>query len=1464
MSTTRAFLNELKNFKRQGDVLYDPNVWRYSDTSGWERADFLTPGKWYASANPVDQYGPAPGTYLLSQAEKQEREESEREAQMERARQLINERFGVRGPQGPQYEGWAQAGNYLYDPTQWRFDGENWTRANGEYGSPFWSDDGGSGMLPGVVRLIDIDQGVSAPRSIEEALQRYDRSNFDVGATANYIRQINSQLGIPEEQIIAAIPVAGEAHKQSVGHGYTEGSNYQGIAAEAITNALRDMGYADRADYVAQKLQPIVDQGGADAYNRWQQTQEDNSLWARMVDFGGDIGRDLGIRPLLNTAADIAGAVGATGLERQSERLLGNLEEATEAGQRYYTEHPEAAILTAAAFAAPAVLGGAAAGSDLATAGLAAEASGAPATTAFTAGELAGAGAGAGAAGEAATITSAIDAGAATTITPTAASGAGGVADLVPYAELQGTSAVAKTAAAKAAEFLGASDSVIATLNNPMYAGMAQGAAVNAAKAAIAGGDANDILKAAAIGGATGGAGGYAASEVAAAMPAGVEALPPAVEKALVSGAGSLASGVTGAALTGGDVGTAVTNAGIGALTNLGTAAADVPSGVSAIANPAIVAAIKGGDPVAAATNALVNYGTNAALSGVTGLGRDIVRGVDTSADPTKFLDTSTTITPASTGEDTDSGFQISQAGDTSVGDGSDFPDFGPDPDIYDVGGTDIGARGVDTGGVNTSSGDTSVGDDYSDDYLTSLNEDFGGVIDTGGGYDIPAQDLIDIALATGDKSIIDAVNSALLESEAGGVDAGGGDTGGGDTGGGPSSGVDSAYGGDTEEGARDVPPASDWKTGAGDELPSGVYNPVTGEWKSTPPGYEPGSYIEQPDGTIVPSGTAFPGLSFKVGKDQNPSDVYKSLVKPGLSDYLKKFTDYVNPAAAIKKLYGAATGTEDPLDALLRAGASGAGIYGLLSLLGNYAKPSSGPTLQPYSGIDMRQYTPTGVGQPNTNVYQPTYTDYQKTPAAISTGPSEDMNYDDLIKHFTPPPAASTPPTPPSVSAPVTPTTPPTAEPGVSDKSLADTVLEMSVGKIPPDLTWDANGDGRITATDALRVQRGWKPPSYNPSSPAPTTPTTPSTPKPDDGFIPPPEGSVNTAAIETWRNKKTGETTNVPSGGYTPPSSDWERYSPQLDYGFIPPPEDVATTQAFENWKNKKTGETFTTRHGGYTPPSADWEQYDPNPIVSSASNPYGFTGGDGLQMDRVQWRNNKTGQTWSGNSSWNPPNSDWTRSGGEVPQIPESLLTVAPKRIPEDTTSSDAFPLTPPQSSTPFAKAVGLLPPETVPPSTPINPAQPQPTGWEGNLGPDDRPLGTVTAAVGGIMSLKDRAGSLQVGDEPWQTGEAWQEEPVRFMAMGGISSLGDYSDGGRLLRGPGDGMSDNIPATIEGRQPARLADSEFVIPADVVSHLGNGSTDAGAKQLYAMMRRIRKARTGNPKQGKQINPRKYLPA
>jgi hypothetical protein len=109
-----------------------------------------------------------------------------------------------------------------------------------------------------------------------------------------------------------------------------------------------------------------------------------------------------------------------------------------------------------------------------------------------------------------------------------------------------------------------------------------------------------------------------------------------------------------------------------------------------------------------------------------------------------------------------------------------------------------------------------------------------------------------------------------------------------------------------------------------------------------------------------------------------------------------------------------------------------------------------------------------------------------------------------------------------------------------------------------------------------------------------------------------------------------------------------------------------------------------------------------------------------------------------------------------------------------------------------------------------------------------------------------------------------------EQARFQAqtlgyaMGGLTALKSGGQPGGYLDGDGDGMSDSIPATIEGKQPARLADGEFVIPADVVSHLGNGSSKAGSKRLYAMLDKVRHARTGNKKQGKQIKADKYLPA
>jgi hypothetical protein len=101
-----------------------------------------------------------------------------------------------------------------------------------------------------------------------------------------------------------------------------------------------------------------------------------------------------------------------------------------------------------------------------------------------------------------------------------------------------------------------------------------------------------------------------------------------------------------------------------------------------------------------------------------------------------------------------------------------------------------------------------------------------------------------------------------------------------------------------------------------------------------------------------------------------------------------------------------------------------------------------------------------------------------------------------------------------------------------------------------------------------------------------------------------------------------------------------------------------------------------------------------------------------------------------------------------------------------------------------------------------------------------------------------------------------------ETRQGMSAGGIASLEKRK--GKYLKGDTDGMADEVPAEIEGSQPAALSDGEFVIPADVVSHLGNGNSDAGAKVLERMMARIRKERTGRSEQGKQIKPDRMLPA
>ena len=155
------------------------------------------------------------------------------------------------------------------------------------------------------------------------------------------------------------------------------------------------------------------------------------------------------------------------------------------------------------------------------------------------------------------------------------------------------------------------------------------------------------------------------------------------------------------------------------------------------------------------------------------------------------------------------------------------------------------------------------------------------------------------------------------------------------------------------------------------------------------------------------------------------------------------------------------------------------------------------------------------------------------------------------------------------------------------------------------------------------------------------------------------------------------------------------------------------------------------------------------------------------------------------------------------------------------------------------------------------------------------PNDNPgrapsLGTgTTAGWGGSDIGGSDLGGYDGGGDPGADGVGARANGgmVGHYAQGGLGSLGGYSDGGRLLRGPGDGVSDSIPATVGNRQPARLADGEFVVPARIVSELGNGSTEAGARALYKMMDRIqanRRKTTGKNSVAVNSKSHKYLPA
>jgi len=144
---------------------------------------------------------------------------------------------------------------------------------------------------------------------------------------------------------------------------------------------------------------------------------------------------------------------------------------------------------------------------------------------------------------------------------------------------------------------------------------------------------------------------------------------------------------------------------------------------------------------------------------------------------------------------------------------------------------------------------------------------------------------------------------------------------------------------------------------------------------------------------------------------------------------------------------------------------------------------------------------------------------------------------------------------------------------------------------------------------------------------------------------------------------------------------------------------------------------------------------------------------------------------------------------------------------------------------------------------------------------DLGGGDISKGALKAGAVGLPAV---AGAMVPDMTTAEENQMAKYDPNRRLNLNMNTGLRLLQDGGFIDEGPGDGMSDEIMGNIDGTQPVRLSEGEFVVPADVVSHLGNGDSDSGAEQLYAMMDRIRQARTGTTKQGKQIEPEGLMPA
>lgn len=217
------------------------------------------------------------------------------------------------------------------------------------------------------------------------------------------------------------------------------------------------------------------------------------------------------------------------------------------------------------------------------------------------------------------------------------------------------------------------------------------------------------------------------------------------------------------------------------------------------------------------------------------------------------------------------------------------------------------------------------------------------------------------------------------------------------------------------------------------------------------------------------------------------------------------------------------------------------------------------------------------------------------------------------------------------------------------------------------------------------------------------------------------------------------------------------------------------------------------------------------------------------------------------------------DWMKRNGYTGTAPVAATSITPPvaTTPVATTPVAADPITTtPVTAIPVQNTQTFVAPNASVKTAwnPTNAPLELPSGWSG-FGATDK----INYFNQNNISVDRLLGQgVPQGDIDWM-----KQNGYKGMAEGGLANLARGGSTGRYLQGETDGMSDEIPTTIDGGRAAALSHGEFVIPADVVSHLGNGNSDAGAKKLYSMMDKLRMARTGTKKQGKQINPDKFMP-